>query len=63
MAVLPFLVCVLARPCGALLEQAQPNAATLKRLALKVAHACRDILKCLWVPEIGSIQSQRPAAQ
>lgn len=48
---------------GAELKQPQPNSATLEGLALNVAHACRDSLKRLWVPEIGSIQSQRPAAQ
>ena len=32
----------------------------LKNLSLGIAHACRNSLKRLWVPEIGRIQNIRP---
>ena len=33
---------------------------TLEQLSLGVAHACRNSLKRLWVPELGVIQNIRP---
>jgi hypothetical protein len=42
--------------------KAEPKQASdLETLAIGVAHACRNSLKTLWVPQLGSIQAVRPA--
>ena len=46
---------------GVELEDSSPDPKTLEGLSLGVAHACRNSLKRLWVPELGDIQAVRPA--
>jgi len=48
---------------GKELTKNSPSDPTLENLSLRVAHACRDSLKRLWVPELGDIQSIRPKSE
>jgi Tfp pilus assembly protein PilE len=48
---------------GEQLKENSPDPNTLEGLSLRVAHACRNSLKRLWVPELGTIQNIRPESK
>lgn len=48
---------------GKQLKVSSPDPGTLEGLSLNVAHACRNSLQRLWVPELGTIQSVRPTGK
>jgi len=48
---------------GKQLSAGAPDPSTLESRSLDVAHACRNSLQRLWVPEIGKIQSIRPTSK
>jgi hypothetical protein len=47
---------------GEALKASPKQAGELERRAIDVAHACRNSLKSLWVPQLGPIQAVRPAS-
>ena len=48
---------------GKALKAQPPNPDTLASRSLGVAHACRNSLRRLWVPGLGTIQNMRPDDQ
>ncbi len=48
---------------GRQLKRDPRDAAKLETLSLGLAHACRSSLKRLWVPELGTLNNVRPAAE
>ena len=48
---------------GKQLKEDPRNAAALETLSLGLARSCRNSLKRLWVPELGSVQDTRPPAK